>query len=265
MKKIALLLLTAPLALALAACGGGSSPQVQADPLAYVKHAASKTAGTFSEHMSMTATISAAGQNVSMTGTGDYVNNPPRSNISMSLSLMGHKISVDGVQQGTVIYMSSPLLKKELPTGKTWMKLDLAKYGKSAGINYQSLMSRSPAQALQQVEAAGSVKSIGTETIDGVATTHYQVTNIDISKLPQGAKLQSLGDVKYGPIDVWVGNKDGYIYRESMSFTYAVSGQSASMSSQLDLSKFGEKVNVKVPPASEVFDATSLASGGLGA
>ena len=263
MKKIALLLLVAPLALA--ACGGGSSPHVQADPLAFVKHAASRTAGAFSEHMAMTATVSAAGQSFSMNGAGDYVNKPPRSNISMSMSLMGRHVTFDGVQAGTVMYMRSPLFRKELPAGKTWMKLDMAKFGKSAGINYSSLMSRSPAQALQQIEAAGSVKSVGVETIDGVETTHYQVTNIDITKLLQGAKLQGLGDVKYGPIDVWVGNKDGYVYRESMSFNYSVSGQSASMSMQTDLSKFGEKVNVKAPPASEVFDATSLASGGLGA
>ena len=42
---------------------------------------------------------------------------------------------------------------------------------------------------MQQLEAAGSVKSVGTETIDGVETTHYHVANLDLSKLPHGAKL----------------------------------------------------------------------------
>ena len=261
MKKFALLLLAAPLVLA--ACGGGSSSSVKVDPLAYVKHAASRTAAITSEHMTVSATVSAAGQNVSMQGSGDYVNKPLKSTMDMSMTLMGRDITFRGVQDGTVIYVNSPLFASQLPSGKTWMKIDLAKFGSAAGINYSSLMSRSPTQALQQIEAAGSVKTVGSETIDGVQTTHYQITNLDLSKLPQGAKLQALGNINYGPIDVWIGNKDGYVYRESASFTTSVSGQSASMSMKSDFSKFGEKVNVTVPPASAVFDASSLA-GGLG-
>jgi hypothetical protein len=263
MKKGALLLLVAPLGLA--ACGGGSKAQVtRVDPVAYVKSSAQKTGGLTSEHMTLNATVSAAGQSFSMKGSGDYVNKPRQSTIDMSVSLMGHDVTFTGVQDGTVMYLRSPVLASRLPAGKNWMKLDLGKLAQSHGIDYSSLMSRSPTQALEQVEAAGSVTRMGAETIDGVDTTHYQVTKIDVSKLPQGAKLQGLANVSYGPIDVWIGNKDGYIYRESASFTVSVDGQSSSTSTQFDFSNFGEKVNVTVPPASEVFDATSLANGGLG-
>jgi hypothetical protein len=263
MTKFALLLLAAPLALA--ACGGGSSnAQVKVDPLSYVKHSANKTAGLPSEHMKTALTVSVAGQDISLNGSGDYTTSPPRGAFSMSTSLMGQDVKIDAVQDGTTIYMQSPAFSAQLPAGKTWMKLDLQKAGAANGLNYSSLMSRSPEQALQQLEAAGSVKSLGTETIDGVETTHYQVTNLDLSKMPQGAKIQALVHPKYGPIDVWIGNDDGYVHRESTSFSYSVMGQSASMSMQTDLSKFGEKVNVTVPPPSAVFDASSLAGAGAG-
>jgi hypothetical protein len=261
MRRFALLL-AAPLALA--ACGGGSA-QVHADPLAFVKRSATKTAGLPSEHMALAMTASVAGQDVSMQANGDYENSPSKGTMNMTMSVMGHDMQFNAIEEGTTIYMQSPMFSSQLPDGKTWMKLDLQKAGSNLGIDYSSLMSQSPASTLKQLEAAGSVKSVGTETIDGVETTHYQVTNLDLSKMPQGAKIQALAHPKFGPIDVWIGNKDGYVHREKLSFTYDVMGQSASMSMQSDLSKFGEKLNVTVPPASAVFDATSLSTGGLGA
>jgi hypothetical protein len=248
MRTFALLLLVAPLTLA--ACGSSSNAQVKVDPVAFVKQSAQKTAAT-SEHMAMTLAGSAAGQSFSMHGSGDYVNSPPKGMFTMSMSLLGHDFAIHAVQDGTTMYMSSPMMP--LPSGKTWEKLDLGLVGHHFGVNYSSLMSRTPAQALQQLEAAGSVKSLGTEAIGGAETTHYQVTNLDVSKLPQGAKLRELAHLKYGPIDVWIGNTDGYVYRESMSFAWPVDGRSASMTVRVDLSKFGEKVNVTVPPASETF------------
>jgi hypothetical protein len=258
LKKIALLLLCSPLLLA--ACGSSSHAQVTADPIAYVKHAGKKTAGLPSEHMTMTATISVGGLKGTMTGSGDFANATRQGQMDVVAGAAGRDTThVREVISGTTIYLRSPVYDAQLPKGKTWMKLDLQKAGASAHINYSSLlMSQSPPRGLLQLEAAGSVKSIGVETIDRVETTHYQVTNLDITKLPQGAKIQALAHPKYGPIDVWIGNKDGYVYRESLSFTYSAAGQSGSMAMRVDLSNFGEKVDVNVPPANTVFDASSL-------
>jgi hypothetical protein len=252
MRKLTFLLLVAPLALA--ACGGSSSTQLNVDPVVYVKHAATKTADLKSEHMVMTGTIGAAGQSISLQGHGDFANSPPKGSFTMSLSGMGQNLAMNEVIEGTTFYVSSPAFAGKLPAGKTWVKADLAQLGKSTGINYSSLMSQSPTQILGKLQAAGSVRSLGTETIDGVATTHYQVTKIDISKLPQGGKIQALAHPTYGPVDVWIGNSDGYVYRESLSFSYSVQGQSASMTMRVDLSKFNEAVTATVPPASKTLD-----------
>lgn len=262
MTKLMLLALAAPLALA--ACGGSSGAHVK-DPLATVKRAAQKTADISSEHMTMTMTVSTTGQKVSIEGSGDYLNTPRRGTLSTSLSTQGQRaFTIKAVVDGTKIYMRSLLFSQQIPVDKTWAKVDVVKTETARGLSYSSLLSLTPAQLLQQFEAAGSAKRIATETIDGVETTRYQVTNLDTSKIPQGAEIPTLAPLKYGPIDVWIGNKDGYVYRESLSITYSVESNTTSTTMRFDLSKFGETVNVTVPPASAVFDLTGLSEGSGG-
>src|SRR2546423_11416705 len=108
----------------------------------------------------------------------------------MSTGLLGQPMKITEILAGTTAYMSSPLFGTKLPAGKTWLKVDFQQLAKSQGLNDpMSLMSQNPTQALGRLEAAGTVKEVGTETIDGVATTRYRVTALDITKLPQGAKL----------------------------------------------------------------------------
>ena len=264
MRKLALVLVAAPVALA--ACGGGSSSQLNVDPVAYVRHAASKTAGLPSEHMAMKITATVAGQSVTINGTGDFSNKPAKGTLHMGMAVAGRNISIDEVVTGTTAYMSSPLFAQALPSGKTWMKIDMQKVGKSAGINYNQLLSQTPSSSLQRLEASGTVTSVGSDTIGGVATTHYRVTNLDLSKIPAAAKLFAAAhvSVKYGPIDVWIGNADGYVRQMAFSASESISGQSVNISATMNFTKFGEAVNLQIPPASETFDATSLANAGLG-
>jgi hypothetical protein len=261
MRKSALLFLVAPLALA--ACGG-SSNGLKVDPVAYVKHAALKTVNEPTEHMTLTGTVSVGPMSVKIIGSGDFSNQTHVGSMVASAIVLGHHATIDEVLDGTTIYMSSPLLFRGLPAGKKWIRLDLARFGRAKGIDYTSLLDRSPTQALQQLEAAGTVAQVGTETIDGVTTTHFRVENLDVSKLPQGSKLAALGTFKYGPIDVWIGNATGYIYRETMSFTMATGGRSASITMRIDLSKFGEAVHTVIPSAGETVDGTNAAINGAG-
>jgi len=262
MKRFAFVLLAAPLALA--ACGGGSpNAQVQANPVKAVQQAAHKTAAT-SEHMTMTAKMDMGMMSFSMGGSGDISSSPLKGSFALNMNLFGRSIKMQEVLDGTTIYMGSPLFAADMG-GKKWVKVDLAQLGKIQGLDMTSLMSQNPAQAIEQLEAAGTVTKVGTETIDGDATTHYRVTNLDISKLPEGAKLKALAHPKYGPIDVWIGDANGYVYREKLSMSFhpagsgsAMGGQSMTMTMAVNLSKFGEDVHVTIPPASETGDATSL-------
>jgi hypothetical protein len=263
------LLLLAPLAFA--ACGGSthksSAPSAQPprhfDPVAYVHRAAHKTAKAPSEHVKMTGTGSASGVAVTINGSGDFDNRKRLGSMQATFSASGLSGRIDEVLSGTTLYMSSPLFAGSLPNGKSWMKLDLQKALASKGIDFSALMTQSPAQSLTRLEAAGTVKKLGTATIDGVATTHYRA-HIDVSKVPQGQKIEALTHAKYGPTDIWIGNADGYVHRTSISYSYSVGGRSTSSSMKMDFSRFGEPVHVTVPPARETFDATNGAIQGLG-
>lgn len=261
MPRITFLLLVAPLALA--ACGGVGGAGTKVDPVSYVRSSAHKSAKAPSEHMAVTQKITTPGGGISLGGSGDFSNRRHEGSLTVTLSAAGKTVKMDEVLAGTTVYVRSPLFSHKLPGGKTWAKLDLQKLYGTLGINASTFMSESPEQAFQQLDAAGNVASVGTETINGVETTHYRLSNLDISKIPGGARIEALAHPTYGPIDVWIGNKDGYVRKESLSVSYSFSGVSATMSMTLNFSSFGEHVSVNVPPRRTTLDVTHRAMKGL--
>ena len=262
MRKLALAVLVLPLA----ACGGGTSsaPVAHLTPLAYVKSAAAKTARAPSEHATLRAAVGVAGQAVTVSGAGDFDNTSHRGSMHAEFAVAGLSGTIDEVIAGTTIYLRSPLLAASLPQGKTWLKLDLQKFGKSKGIDFNQLLTQNPAQSFEQLKASGRVTEVGDETIDGVETTHYRA-HIDPAKLPQGAKIEALTNARYGPYDVWVGKDDGYIHRTKNTYSYTAPGagrQTAMMT--MNFSDFGKDVTVTVPAAEETVDATDQSIKGLG-
>ena len=268
MRRPALALLAVPLVAAACGSGGGDSsappPVTNLSPIAYVKASALKTAAATSEHVSMKGLAQAAGQQITLDGDGDFDQGKHIGSMHVDFSTGGMSGNIDEVISGTTIYMSSPLFAAALPQGKKWLALDLQKAGKARGIDFSALLSQSPARSLGQLKGLVKVKKIGAESIDGTSTTHYR-GHIDISKVPQGARIQALTHPTYTPFDIWVGNDDGYIRRFKFAVAYIVPGGSdADFSLTTDYSDFGKSVDVSEPPASEVFDATSLAIPGLG-
>ena len=255
---------------AAAACGGGgesnsSSPPVVSNlaPAAYVKHSARQTAKATSVHMTMKAAVNAAGQQATITGSGDFDQPNHVGSMHADFSAGGMSGSIDEVISGTTVYLSSPLFSAALPQGKTWLKLDLQKAGKAHGIDFSTLLSQSPSRSLGQLRGLVNVKKVGTEQVGGTATTHYR-GHIDLSKVPQGAKLEKLTHATYTPFDIWVGNDDGYIRRLRFGVATASGGNSVNAVMTMEFSDFGKTVHVTEPPASEVYDATNLAIPGLG-
>ena len=265
MRRVALLLVLAPLVLAACGSSGSSSSQQQLSPSASLKHAAKKSAQATSEHVDLKGTAAVQGQRLSLTGSGDFDNASHQGTMTAHAGVAGVTVDVDEVLDGTTIYMKSPLFAATLPGGKTWLKLDLQKLGKANGVDFGALLSQNPAQTLGQLQASGRVSKVGDETIDGVATTHYRAT-IDPSKIPQGQQLQALTNAKYGPYNVWIGKDDGYVHRVVTSYSYAVPGSTGRQSFTLteNFSDFGKTVTVDVPPASDVVDATSQSLKALG-
>ncbi|HEV3227894.1 MAG TPA: hypothetical protein VGY97_00355, partial [Solirubrobacteraceae bacterium] len=168
-----------------------------------------------------------------------------------------------------------------LPGGKKWLKLDLNAALAGKGINLNQLGGGlggvDPSQYLSYLRGAGHVSKLGTAVIGGVTTTHYH-TIIDLKTALQhlskstpaaSAGIQSLlrtaGSSTKIPVDVWIDGQ-GLVRREQIAYAInSGTGAGTTLNFTIDLSDFGVPVSVTAPPASQVFDITTLATQGLSA
>jgi hypothetical protein len=245
-RGFALLLLALPLS----ACGGSSNA---------VAKAATKASNSGSEHVQFTGHVTSAGQTIRMTGAGDFQNQPKLGQMQFAMDVAGKHVAMTEVIRDATIYLKSSLFAPALAaSGKEWMSVDLKK-ADLRGANLNAYTQGSPTDTLKALEQAGSVKKIGDEKVAGEQTTHYQAV-IDYSKIPNGAKLQQLANVKTAPIDVWIGSGN-LLRRMKLSMTTTTKGQTVGTSMVLDLTKYGEPVNVQVPPAKKTMDVTTSLGG----
>jgi hypothetical protein len=182
---------------------------------------------------------------------------------------------IEAVQDGTVVYMRFPVLSSQLPAGKSWVQMDVGEAARTQGFDlsqFQDLTSNDPRKMLELLRATSNeIETVGTETLRGVRTTHYRTTvNLaDYEKLvpaDEREELRSmlgemveqtgLGEI---PIDVWL-DDFGLVRRFDMSFTATQPGTTQSADGKLtfELFDYGKQVDVDVPPAAEVVDASTL-------
>ncbi len=276
--------------LALAACGGGGSQHIS------LAQAATKSAAASSMKLDMTMAMTTPqlSKPLTLTATGveDNTNHRAQINLDMStfatsLSALGGKSPFKGADwKGqeiadfsnghAVMYMNLPFLTKLIPQHKPWIKIDLSAVGKSVGLDFSQFtsLSSNPAQEMDWLRStSGSIQKVGTETIDGVSTTHYYAT-IDLAKYPNLVpparraamrqavnSLVKLAHVSSFPVDAWVGD-DGYVRKLRMSMNETIQGQGLGMDITMRFHDFGSPVNISLPPASQTLDATKLASQG---
>jgi hypothetical protein len=167
-----------------------------------------------------------------------------------------------------VLYVNAPALTAMIPGGKTWVRLDLEQAAKSAGVDLNGMLAQAaqnPADVLDMLKAAGSVQTVGTETVDGAQTTHYKAT-IDLAKAagtvggPAQQAVQSLidqGGPSTIPAEVWIGD-DGLVRKLTVDETVGSGNDTASVHLNLGLSDYGTAVNVTAPPSDDTLDATGL-------
>ena len=111
----------------------------------HVVAAAKKTATAKSSTFTMSVTTSVAGQLATMTGSGAQRGTDVK--LTMRTRAAGLVVRFDALllQEGGgyVMYMRSPAFRAQLPKGKTWLRIDLAKQGANLGIDLSSLVSSS--------------------------------------------------------------------------------------------------------------------------
>ena len=270
--------------LILSGCG---STAATIDPVAQAADTTSRAGGA---QMAMRARMEIEGlpTPLTMTGTGNFNIAAKEGEIVSNLTglpssglgaLHVSSLHFTELFAKDVLYLESPLFAGKLPGGARWMKIDLAKAARGAGLDPQSLTSgqSNPAQVLDYLRASGgSVKNLGPSVVRGTRTTRYGGT-IDIAKAAgkisgTGAsqlkssieKLVSEGGSATIPVEVWV---DGHnlVRRMTMTLGETPAGHHFKVAITLELFNFGATPTVNVPPDSEVFDATRTSLAGLSA
>jgi hypothetical protein len=178
------------------------------------------------------------------------------------------------IQDGDVAYVHFPLLAKQLPAGKTWVKGD-AKTLSSADTGqlkqFGSLAGTDPRDIFGMLKAvSGSIEAVGTDEIRGVETSHYRAT-IDTAKLEKlvpAAQRQSLGGLDQSvqqsglteiPIEIWV-DSEQRVRKLSIDVDAKQPGTPMAMKASLvvELYDYGKALDLDLPPADQVADAATL-------
>jgi hypothetical protein len=254
------LLLAIP-ATAAAGCGAASI-QNAVDPVA---QAAQNAGGAGGAQMVLHLQVSAAGQTVPVDGTALIDQRRMTGSFSMTTVAPGvGAMRIDAILDGHDMYMHFPgALGNRIP--KPWVKLDLAKAAKQAGVDLGALQqggSTDPGQYLSMLRGAGGARAVGSETIRGVRTTHYEAY-IDFNKAAAQVggtakkalqQLESVIGVESMPVDVWI-DRDKLVRRVTMQLN-AQSPVPFSMSMTMDVLRYHVPVHVTPPPADQVYDVT---------
>jgi hypothetical protein len=272
-----------------AGCGGGSSTHAVAlDP---VSAAATKTQNAGAARIRLNLAVRGQGKVLRLHGTGAIDGTSGElsfdlgslfrqtgipagvdPNATMSQLMHAKMTEVSLEQNGDyVIYIGLGALSSQVPGGKHWIKLDVSKLGKSAGVDLGNLMSGSqlsPTDLLGVLKSEGAkVQKLGTANVGGTTATHYRV-RVDVAKALKAKGLTSplLGSVapkmKTLSEDVWIG-KDGLVRRIELGYGRLLGG-SPRLAMTMDLFDYGAHVTIAAPPSSDVFDATELAQQGIG-
>jgi hypothetical protein len=279
-RRARILTLGATLALAggvVAGCGAEDTAKHAAsdaknaiDPVAQASAATSAQKGGIA--VTMKGTVSAAGQDVPIDGTGVVDRSGKEGKFSIKTSAAGQDVQIDEILAGKVIYVGGDLLAKQLPGGKKWVKVDLAKEASKQGIDLDSLgggASQDPAGALDYLKGAGTSRKLGTETVNGTETTRYHV-DVDLRKAAAKSadpdakasvdKLLKMLGSKTLPVDVWV-DAGHLVRREKIAYSATAQGQKSSVDLTMDFTKYGVDVQVDPPPADQVADFSDIVGG----
>lgn len=269
MKRALAVLVLLAAAVGLAGCGARSL----VDPVASAA-SKSQTAGGVKVSMRVEVTSPALGQ-TAITGQGEFDRDQGRLTVDLSdivqrlAAPIGSGTGVDVIyaneDSDPVVYVRFPFLAKTLPGGKQWIRVDLQRAGAAAGIDLSKVLGQTganPVDVLDLLRASGDVTRAGSETLDGVATTHYHAT-VDLEKalttkgIPQDTvqRLLDAGAPTDLPVDVWVGDDDGLVRKVQSTYDVPSGGESVRTVTTLNLSDWGTTVSVDTPPSDQVFAA----------
>lgn len=231
--------------------------------------------------MEVEATTPGVGK-LRMRGVGAMDTRTQRGQLTLEASETPAAIEKDQLKQEIVfdklvIYLRGEAFAAVLEKGKRWIKIDVAKAGKQAGLDLSSLTQsgQDPSQSLRLLRAVSDdIKKLGEDDVRGVKTTHYKAT-VDLEKYPDTVPakdraaarttiqtlIKATGQRK-SPVEFWL-DEDKLVRRYVQSLNVKAGGAKSAVHQKIDFYDYGTKVDVTIPPADEVHDLTDIAATGL--
>jgi hypothetical protein len=172
------------------------------------------------------------------------------------------------VMTGSDIYMKMSLLSQEF--GKPWVLVPYSALQKGTGINFgrivQQAESNDPLVQTQMFTSAKDAHVVGTQTVDGVATTHYAGTYpvaAGIAKLPASLRTMVTNQVRTLGIaqvsfNAWIDAQ-----HQIRKIQVAEPGRAESVAVTMQVTGIGQQVNIALPAKSEVANLPATALKGI--
>ncbi|HWH20738.1 MAG TPA: LppX_LprAFG lipoprotein [Solirubrobacterales bacterium] len=239
--------LIAIVAIVLASGGGGGG-----GPLNAIAKAAEVTQREPGGHATIYSTVQSSTTPEGLTEIGSMIFDDS-GRAEGTITVRGHKTGreekVSAIANGTTSYVSSDSFDS-IPEGKKWVEVDLSSAASDTGAS----TANGPKEGLKVLEGVEGAEKIGQEDIDGVPTTHYRGT-FPAAEEVFGVKV----DVSDPQVDVWIDGQER-VRRMQVSLTTDVDGlegSTATTEMAIDYVSFGRVPKIELPPADEVFNATS--------
>jgi hypothetical protein len=255
----------------IAGCGGGSGAAAPLTPRMAITLAADETQRV--NTMSSDIVVNVSGI-VSETTTGSIqVQLKPTLLAHEDLAIVGQgqTISMTDIVSTKAIYLKSAALSALTgPTGKKWLEIPLSNLSGSAGSALSSLLQNvqngDPLTQTRMLAASKNVRKVGSQVIDGVATTHYAGTftpKAAVAQLPASLRKQVAplltmitGDIRF---DAWI---DASHQVRKIAEVETVSGETVNLA--MTITSLNKPVHIAIPPAGRVLVAPAALTGGTG-
>ena len=288
-------------AAAVAGCGASSTPSavvitqtVSTQTVAASKPAAAPlvraadvSAAARGYRVTLTMAGSVASERVYIRSSGSYSPTAHEADMTLEMNLPGSsspgKLRVRVLYAGDTIYEElPPELASRLPGGKSWITVNLSQLGKLTGVpGYGALMNSSssmsssmddPGEYLDflRATATGTVKDVGQERVNGLATTHYQA-DVDLAKLPNAvpvadrkgirqliAQLQAKGLGTQMLVNAWIDGSN-LVRRIQVSYVLEAAPSSVFTATENFLD-YGPQPAAKLPSPAQTMNIVALES-----
>jgi LppX_LprAFG lipoprotein len=228
--------------------GGGDG----GGPLNAIAKAAEVTQRVPGGHADLKATVTSSTSPEGLTETGTMAFDQG-GRAEGTLTVRGHstgkEVELTVIADGPKVYASSDALDS-IPEGKKWMGIDYSAAVKGMG---SSPAEAGPQEGLKVLERVQGSEEVGKEDVDGVSTTHYRGT------FPATEEVFGVKNHFSAPrADVWIDSQDR-VRRMRIVITGSLNeGEgSTTVEEDIDFTDFGRVPKIELPPADEVFDATS--------